>query len=35
MVRFCVVFDNALATPGSVGTFIKGVTNIRIHAQPD
>ena len=35
MVRFTVVFDFALANNGSLGDFIKGVTNLRIRAQPD
>jgi hypothetical protein len=35
MVRFCVVFDASLVTPASIGSFIKGVTNIRIRTQPD
>jgi len=35
MVRFCVVFDASLVTPASIGSFIKGVTNVRIRTQPD
>lgn len=35
MVRFCVVFDTALVTPNSIGSFIKGVTNLKIKVQPD
>ena len=35
MVRFCVVFDTALVTPGSIGLFIKGVTNLKVRVQPD
>lgn len=35
MVRYCVVFDTALVTPGSIGFFIKGVTNLKIRVQPD
>ena len=35
MVRFCVVFDTALATPNSIPSFIKGVTNLKIRTQPD
>jgi hypothetical protein len=35
MVRFCVIFDTALVTPNSVGSFIKGVTNLKIRVQPD
>jgi hypothetical protein len=35
MIRFCVVFDRSLAAPNSVPSFIRGVTNLIIHAQPD
>lgn len=36
MVRFCVVFDTSLALiPNSIPSFIKGVTNLKIEAQPD
>ncbi|HEV8111544.1 MAG TPA: Ig-like domain-containing protein [Planctomycetota bacterium] len=35
MIRFCVVFDSSLATPGSIPANIRGVTNLRIEAQPD
>lgn len=35
MVRFCVVFDTALVTGGSIGAFIKGITNLKIRTQPD
>jgi hypothetical protein len=35
MVRFCVVFDTSLATPGSIAAFVKGVTNVTIRTQPD
>jgi len=35
MVRFCVVFDASLVTPASLGSFIKGVTNVSIRTQPD
>jgi hypothetical protein len=35
MLRYCVVFDTALVTPGSVGFFIKGVTNLKVRVQPD
>jgi len=36
MVRFCVVFDTSLALfPNSIPSFIKGVTNLKIAAQPD
>jgi hypothetical protein len=36
MVRFCVVFDTQLALiPNSIPSFIKGVTNLKIDAQPD
>jgi hypothetical protein len=35
MVRFTVVFDKFLASSGSIASFIKGVTNLKIKAQPD
>jgi hypothetical protein len=35
MVRFCVVFDTSLVTAGSIGSFIKGVTNLKIRTLPD
>jgi hypothetical protein len=35
MVRFTVVFDKSLASPNSVASFIKGVTNLKIQAKPD
>jgi hypothetical protein len=35
MIRYCIVFDNALVTPSSVPFFIKGVTNLKISALPD
>ncbi|MBK7643535.1 MAG: hypothetical protein IPJ19_10905 [Planctomycetes bacterium] len=35
MIRYTLVFDNALVTPGSIGSFIKGVTNLKIRTQPD
>lgn len=35
-IRFCVVFDTSLALPpNSLPSFIKGVTNLKISAQPD
>ncbi|MBL8858239.1 MAG: hypothetical protein JNL28_07045 [Planctomycetes bacterium] len=36
MMRYCVVFDTSLALfPNSIPSFIKGVTNLKIEAQPD
>jgi len=35
MIRFCVVFDRSLATPGSVESNINGITNLRVSTQPD
>lgn len=35
MIRFCIVFDMALVTPGSTPSLIKGVTNLKINALPD
>jgi hypothetical protein len=34
-VRFSVIFDTSLVTPNSIPFFIKGVTNLKILAQPD
>ena len=35
MLRFTVVFDTALETPGSVPSFIKGVRDLKVRCQPD
>jgi hypothetical protein len=35
MIRFSVVFDKFLVSAGSIPSFIKGVTNLKIKAQPD
>jgi hypothetical protein len=35
MIRFTVVFDKFIASSGSIASFIKGVTNLKIKAQPD
>lgn len=35
MLRYCVVFDVSLVTPGSIPSFIRGVTNLKVKAQPD
>lgn len=34
-VRFTVVFDTTLETPGSVASFIRGVRNLKINSVPD
>lgn len=35
MIRFTVVFDTALEVPGSVPSFIQGLRDLKIRAQPD
>ena len=35
MVRFCIVFDTSLVRPHELTGFVKGVTNLKIQAQPD
>jgi hypothetical protein len=35
MIRFAIIFDRTLAVPNTFFDFFKGVTNLRIGAQPD